>query len=120
MSQRGLSNFVKWLHNQDLASDEPSSEFLRCLYKTRTDRGTTLYLSSMLPSHCHCLDDDARAAASEPKTGKCMTCEVQKPAQELKRCARCKFAQYCSRECQKKDWPSHKPFCVEGLLSHFT
>lgn len=26
-------------------------------------------------------------------------------------CSRCRWVKYCSRECQRKDWPEHKPFC---------
>lgn len=33
------------------------------------------------------------------------------PASRL-RCARCKTAYYCSRECQKKDWKAHKLMCA--------
>lgn len=29
----------------------------------------------------------------------------------LLRCSKCKLAKYCSRECQKKDWPLHKTQC---------
>lgn len=29
----------------------------------------------------------------------------------LKRCAKCKSQWYCSRECQKSDWKSHKKVC---------
>ncbi|EIM79399.1 uncharacterized protein STEHIDRAFT_116588 [Stereum hirsutum FP-91666 SS1] len=34
----------------------------------------------------------------------------------MKRCSRCKGPWYCSKECQLKDWPKHKPDChkVEG------
>jgi uncharacterized C2H2 Zn-finger protein len=30
----------------------------------------------------------------------------------LLRCGRCQAARYCSRECQKQDWPSHKSVCA--------
>jgi hypothetical protein len=29
------------------------------------------------------------------------------------RCNRCKAAYYCSRECQKRHWKTHKPVCKE-------
>ena len=28
-------------------------------------------------------------------------------------CNRCKAAYYCSRECQKRHWKTHKPVCKE-------
>lgn len=43
----------------------------------------------------------------EEKVHKCGGC--QKVAK--KKCANCKQVHYCSRECQLKDWPSHKDSC---------
>lgn len=34
-----------------------------------------------------------------------------KTEEHLRRCSRCKRVFYCSKECQQKDWPSHKPTC---------
>ncbi len=31
---------------------------------------------------------------------------------DLRPCSRCRLVYYCSKECQSKDWLSHKPFCV--------
>lgn len=30
---------------------------------------------------------------------------------KLKKCTKCKEAQYCSKDCQRQDWPSHKKTC---------
>jgi hypothetical protein len=39
-------------------------------------------------------------------------CSKQGKRGEFKACARCKTAQYCSRGCQKQDWPEHKKVCA--------
>lgn len=41
------------------------------------------------------------------KTGLCQVCG----APSSQRCGRCKAASYCSHECQRRDWPSHKVAC---------
>ncbi|RPA82218.1 hypothetical protein BJ508DRAFT_375909 [Ascobolus immersus RN42] len=40
-----------------------------------------------------------------------MGCKVCTKTEGLKTCNGCKHISYCSRECQKIDWPSHKPTC---------
>ena len=32
---------------------------------------------------------------------------------KMKTCGRCRFARYCSKQCQKADWPEHKLVCSE-------
>lgn len=39
----------------------------------------------------------------------CGVCKKEFP--ELKRCSQCKRTYYCSSECQKADWKSHKSVC---------
>ena len=47
---------------------------------------------------------------------KCRKPESQLPT-SLKRCAKCHGNFYCSRECQKADWKTHKPVCGEGMAA---
>ncbi len=56
------------------------------------------------------LADDARYRRHPFVRGACDTCGKD----EGKRlaCGRCRIAQYCSPDCQKKAWPSHRHICV--------
>lgn len=46
----------------------------------------------------------------DPSKYKCFVCRgVGKP--KVRWCSACKKVQYCSPECQKKDWKAHKPRC---------
>ncbi|KAG1719280.1 hypothetical protein EDB19DRAFT_1786098 [Suillus lakei] len=37
--------------------------------------------------------------------------QCQKTLDKLLKCSKCKGVWYCSKECQKKHWPAHKPAC---------
>ncbi|KAI9023157.1 hypothetical protein DFJ74DRAFT_706037 [Hyaloraphidium curvatum] len=37
--------------------------------------------------------------------------------ESFKRCAGCKLVEYCSRECQKLDWPEHRKVCRQDAES---
>ena len=61
---------------------------------------------------CKCLKKmHLEARETLPKMGKCFHCHEVKERALLMVCSRCRFAQYCSRECQIAKWPSHKRNC---------
>ncbi|MBA2307110.1 Fic family protein [Candidatus Dependentiae bacterium] len=41
----------------------------------------------------------------------CSRCDQLESTNEFKSCSRCKKNIYCSVECQKQDWPTHKTYC---------
>ncbi|KAK1637185.1 putative MYND domain protein [Colletotrichum phormii] len=41
----------------------------------------------------------------------CTVCKKGPPQVTLKNCAKCSTTPYCSRDCQKADWKSHKKTC---------
>jgi hypothetical protein len=57
--------------------------------------------------------------ADTPNSSGCSTCARNPTAGEapLLHCSRCKNRHYCSKECQKRDWPSHKPRCSDFLAT---
>ena len=89
---------------------EELSSYRRCLRKTRTDRGCALYVAKRIS--CKCLEKIQIAQKGDPKTGRCCHCFVELPREKIKKCKACKLVEYCSRECQVKDWKNgHKKAC---------
>ena len=61
---------------------------------------------------CSCLKDmHLEARKTLPKLGICYNCGEKKERLSLMVCSKCRVFQYCSRECQIEDWPSHKCTC---------
>ena len=44
----------------------------------------------------------------------CDRCGVVKGRNAMLRCGRCRTALYCSAECQKADWATHKRVCCSA------
>eukprot|EP00984_Skeletonema_dohrnii_P011388 scaffold4538_cov86-Skeletonema_dohrnii-CCMP3373.AAC.1 len=72
------------------------------------------YLRKNIP--CNCLDEKYEEVKSITKMGVCWNDKCSLPSRMVERstmlyCTRCRAANYCSRECQKADWPVHKSHC---------
>ncbi|KAK9803119.1 hypothetical protein WJX73_006959 [Symbiochloris irregularis] len=57
------------------------------------------------------LDHELGAVPTYPKCWECTS--VPGPGFKLLTCGKCKYARYCSAQCQKANWPVHKAFCSE-------
>ena len=73
------------------------------------ERAATLFFSKR--ASCSCLDEKKKRVKAHPKTSTCSVCGVVTDCKALMRCGECNTIQYCSRECQKIDWPEHKTYC---------
>ena len=74
------------------------------------------YLRKRIP--CKCLDEKYKEVKSITKMGFCCNQRCSLPDRKVERkgmlhCIRCRQVYYCSRECQKTDWPIHKKWCGE-------
>ncbi|XP_064483955.1 prolyl hydroxylase EGLN3-like isoform X2 [Ornithodoros turicata] len=49
--------------------------------------------------------------SATPDSGQLYYCQLCGNVKELRRCARCNAAYYCSKEHQKQHWPAHKHVC---------
>lgn len=66
---------------------------------------------------CHDTRDTIKKAKNPQRmkatTARCEGCQWYVDLEDIKKCAKCKKALYCSRECQKKDWlRQHKKDCA--------
>jgi hypothetical protein len=85
--------------------------------KLLSDRGLICWLNKKIP--CRCLNEARRQARKNlPSTGFCMMfrgCGMILPKTELMKCSGCKIYEYCSRDCQKAHWETHKEFCGNAV-----
>jgi hypothetical protein len=71
---------------------------------------------------CSCLDKKYEEVKSITKLGTCYHVQCPLPGRKevrktMMNCGRCLRVSYCSRECQKADWPKHKAQCETLALA---
>jgi len=68
---------------------------------------------------CSCLKKRySQVKKCQERGAECFRCKKMTNRETLKACSRCKYAQYCSKECQVADWPSHKAICKQMCDVH--
>ncbi|TFK54511.1 hypothetical protein OE88DRAFT_1655215 [Heliocybe sulcata] len=59
-------------------------------------------------------DDSAEYSGEKSIYDRCWYCQKVAGRKNVKRCSNCLMVWYCSKECQKSAWPTHKPRCKTG------
>jgi len=83
-------------------------------YKVVDEHTLVRFFQKRIP--CACLDEKYNEVKSITKMGICWNPNCSLPDRKAERCkmlycTRCGAVNYCSRECQVTDWPSHRACC---------
>ena len=84
---------------------------LKWYNKVEYDEFRTVLLGELLVLHCVTHNTPFPVTRVEMHKVQCQVC--QKMLEKGRYCMACKFAVYCSEECQKADWTSHKQCCYK-------
>ena len=114
-SKRMLQNVLtlgitsKYTKSPLFADGEKFDKYCRDIH---TNRGIINVLFRETNTCCNCMTPYKEEAKAMEKLGMCDNCRQKFPKMHLKRCSRCLSIQYCSKECMKQSWPTHKQFCT--------
>jgi len=80
------------------------------------ERDVVHFYNKRMP--CSCLRTlYSELKRSQEKASTCFHCDQSRSRKTLMACSSCKCAYYCSKKCQRLDWPSHKKYCnwLQGI-----
>ena len=92
------------------AIDKKAMELMQ-MATNQSERGHTAKVSKSLSKKKG--DTVLKIDTSKKECIVCKKTDAEADGGKLKSCSRCKRVRYCSRECQVKDWKTHKKFCKE-------
>jgi len=107
----GQDTLLEALTVQERPAPDVEKIYADPLYYTRTTRGMIRFLNKETKHSCQCLAQLAALEKAKPHTRKCNYCKKEGESIKLRKCSRCKVNEYCSKECQTKDWKFHKHEC---------
>ena len=94
---------IPWQEGQDVGHE---SEYTRSYNKhfrdIATERGRIKVIAREIP--CNCMDEKLKEAKLMEKNAMCFFCMEEFSKEKMLRCKGCNDAQYCSKECSKKDY----------------
>jgi hypothetical protein len=103
-----------------MSNGKPDDATLRVVLANRglpvTETAVRDLLDRCISSIPGSLTEGARGAASK----NCQNSTCCKPMSRRLLCSKCMRVSYCSKECQKADWRSHKQGCVAGFVAFFS
>ena len=101
----GQTDIYPSLKEELLTQPKFNRIYMNCLQKRHNLRDT----SDELDFRMYLLNQSSEPDSDVDSPSACGNC--MKEADGLRRCTGCEFVRYCSKNCQVKDWPSHKQFC---------
>ena len=110
-----LQNLQTAYYNHDYETTSKAIDHASFVRNTESGEIVLELLSEIPEMETKLSTKPTQASVSRPPTacsriGKCGGCE--KGQREVWDCSRCKTTSYCSPECQRNDWPRHRPDCV--------
>ena len=120
---RDVATFIRYLE-QDIAIELHHTQAFYNLPKLDESYAADVHSLVKFFRHripCSCLDDKYEEVKNIPKMGFCYNPKCTIPNRETERskakyCSRCRYATYCSRECQEADWTIHKLLCDKAAI----
>lgn len=110
------TNFLKKKFKKGEPCGDIVSSILSGKYGYRRNRQITMAKLKAISNMSEIMECDG------PAIKMCRNCSKSEMSEEfqqsLMQCSRCKMAYYCSRDCQKANWKSHRKVCIAATKAH--
>lgn len=111
MNQKKLETYNIQSVMDHVANYDPTRTFVLWVIYKKLD-GYQCSIATFIDADAHLKAPQSGLTVARPRTINSERCNYCTTTSNLLRCARCKCAAYCSKHCQKRDWPDHKRDCT--------